>query len=243
MTFFYFLSFLLSFLRSHSSLDFFTPYETHFDTHISSHISRFNSGQHFQRQKDTFTFFSTHFDNRLQIGDRVLLRSKKRYFEKLSPVFYPKFLDDIFTIDFIDKRYLPWTFKLAEISSNKRRFYAFELRKLDPSYQTKPTHSSSPDFDSDNTILVKDITIRDKTNLRSGKIVPGKGRVFYVIERNGKKDELSEAALTTLQRALGRTAIKYDDTFQQPSKQQYILYNKSITDYGIRSYQFKRRPI
>lgn len=208
-------------------MDFFTPYEVHFDSHTSSYISRYNSGQHFQRQKETFKFFSTNSDSRLQIGDRVLLRSKKRYFEKLSPVFYPQFLDNIFTIEYIDKKYLPWTFKLTEISSDKRRFYAFELRKLDPSYQTnlstQQSSSSTSDLNNDNTILVKDITIKDKTKLRSGRTVPGKGRIFYVIERNGKRDELSRAALTTLQRALGRTALKYDATFQQPSKQHYIL--------------------
>ena len=208
--------------RPHSSLDFFTPYEVHYDSHVSSHIARYNSGQHNERQKETFSFFSSRTDSRLRVGDRVLLRSKKRYFEKLSPIFYPRFVDKTFTIEAVDKRFMPWTFKLAEISDDKRRFYSFELRKLDSSYQSQS--ASSPLSVNDRPkILVKDITVKDKTKLRSGTSIPGKGRVFYIIQRAGKTDEISEAALRTLKNALGQDAIEYDATFQQPPKSNFVL--------------------
>lgn len=200
-------------IRPHSSLDNFSPIWVHYDSHTSSHIARLVVKSHISHQKQAYVQFSAETkDTRLQVGDLVLLKNKRRPFQKLSSVFYPQFASKVRRIRKIDKKYMPWCYNLSELPDS-RRFYSFELLKLDKSFQaTRPVTKQT------SQINVKDVILQNNSTLRSGRVVKGKGTIMYIIERNGSEDIVPEATLKILKNSLGSSALLYNPTFNSEEK-------------------------
>ena len=173
---------------------------------------------------------------RLQIGDLVLLRNKRRPFQKLSSVFYPRFASKIRRVTKIDKRYMPWCYNLSELPDS-RKFYSFELLKLDKSFQaTRPTTQQN------SQINVKDVILQDTSTLRSGRVVKGKGTIMYIIERNGSEDIVHEATLKILKHSLGSSALIYNLSFHSGKKSKFVIWNFTKEKH-VSSYQHKRGEV
>ena len=204
-------------IRPHSSLAGHTPYEAHFDSNISAQLARLQSIHLDNRQRCAKRFQLQ--SERLSIGDKVLLRTKKHSFDKLSPVFAPYYEPRIYTIESIDKRFLPWLYILTERAESKRKFYAFELHKLDVSYQSHPNtrHDIEP------RIYINDVLIENRSALRSGRVIPGKGTAMYLIERNNEVDKVPESTLRLFKSSLGSDSLIYSTMFQDPAKQEFIV--------------------
>ena len=203
-------------LRPHSSLKNFSPFETHHDSHCASQVARFNDGDLENRQREARKIFSLQPRNQFRLGDKVLLRTKRHQFHRISPIFYPTFSNKCYTISSIDKKYLPWLYSLAEISDKRRRFYGFELKKFD---DILPIEGA--EFDS--TIFVEDVIIKRDSKLRSGRILPGKEEVFYTILKDGRREEIPEQTLQLFHRSFGPDALRYSHQFQDADKSSYII--------------------
>ena len=205
--------------RPHSSLGFYTPYQAHFDSHVASHLARAQSTNQRARQARIAEFEGQRpAKDRIQIGDKVLLRAKTKTFQKLSSVFNPYFTDRIYTVESIDKRYLPWLYRLKETADGKRKFYAFELQKLDKDYQSVQSDNVNASM-----IKVKDVILEGDTRLRSGRTVRGRGTPIYFIERDGQMDRVPESTLRILRSSLGADSLIYDDSFKEESKKQFVI--------------------
>ena len=201
-------------------MDNHTPYQAHFDSHISSYLAKLQSEEHKKYQSRVAQFEQERSrKDRIQIGDKVLLRTKTRSFQKLSSVFNPYFSEQVYSVHSIDRRVLPWLYRLNEVSDGRRKFYAFELQKLDESYQDS-SHSTNPNR---STLLVKDVIIEGTTTLRSGRSVRNRGTPIYLIERDGSSDRVPESTLRVLKSALGADAIVYSDVFNEEPKLKYIV--------------------
>ena len=212
--------------RPHSALMKFSPFEAHFNSHFASLVARNNAGKAIEREREARDLFSLKPENWLKIGEKVLLKTKRHNFHKTSPLFYPHFRDTIFTVSSIDKKNFPWLYGLSEISDAKRKFYAFELLRLDKDLHTgHDGHSSNsqPTENNENKILVKKIFFRDQSTLRSGKKIPGKQNTFYLISKQGKDDQVPAGTLSLFKKALGNNVLVYDSWFHEPKNQQYII--------------------
>ena len=207
-------------LRSHSSLHSHTPFQAHFDSHVASDLARLQTRARETRQTRISEFERHRNPNdRIRIGDKVLLRTKPRSFQKLSSVFNPHFSDRVYSVRSIDKRVLPWLYRLKEISDGRRKFYSFELQKLDEEYGAIQSERVNP-----SNILVKDVIMEGNTRLRSGKTFQNRGTPFYLIEREGRSDRIPEGTLKILKNSLGKEAITYDGSFyESESKRKFII--------------------
>ena len=205
-------------IRPHSSLDNYSPIWVHWDSHTSSHIARLVIRSHISHQKQAYIEASSKTKvTRLQVGDLVLLKNKRKPFQKLSSVFYPRYASKVHRIRKIDKRYLPWCYILSELPDS-RKFYSFELQKLDKSFGT-----SRPTVQQVSQIRIKDVILQDASKLRSGRVVKGKGTLMYIIERNGSEDIVPEATLKILKHSLGSSALKYDPSFNSEEKNKFVV--------------------
>ena len=218
-SFFLFLTALAHCRRPHSSLDGFTPIRVHFDSHISSHISRLFVKQHALHEKRAYQrHLSQKVSSHLKVGDKVLLRTKRLAFQKLSSVYYPQFQNKVHVVTLIDKKTAPFLYGLDGIADGKRRFYRFELLKLDQTFGSLPDQVNNV-----SKVFVKDVIFVENPRLRSGKIMKQKGFLMYVIERNGKIDRVPEATLRLLKSTLGSDSLVYDSSFQREDKKNYII--------------------
>ena len=66
--------------RIHSALFNNSPWKTHFDSHTSSIVTRKTIRQFKIRQKKIYNFFGVSPNQTLKIGDKVLLKNKKKLF-------------------------------------------------------------------------------------------------------------------------------------------------------------------
>ena len=197
----------------------YSPFQTHFDSHVSSLIARYNSGQSRERERAAKDVFSLRPENRLKVGDIVLLKNKRGSFYKSSPLFYPTFSSQSYTVEKVDKKAFPWLYSLSQISDKKRKFYGFELFKIETGHSSKNDLLPSKKGEK---ILVKDILLQNPSKLRSGKILPGKEKVFYVISKNDQQDRVPKETLTLFKQSLGNVLV-YDKSFFTPEKQKYII--------------------
>ena len=211
--------FLIHCHRPHSSLDGFTPFRVHFDSHISSYISRLFVKQHALHEKRAYRqHLSQRESSQLRVGDKVLLRTKHLAFQKLSSVYYPQFQGKVHVVTLIDRKTAPFLYGLDGTSNDKRRFYRFELLKLDQAYDSLPDQVNNV-----SKVFVKDVIFIENPRLRSGRLMKQKGYLMYVIERNGKIDRVPEATLRLLKTTLGSTSLVYDSSFQREDMQGYII--------------------
>lgn len=195
----------------------YTPYEAQFDSHASSDIARYNSGKEIIRQKAISNFHNAP-SKRFNIGDRVRLKNQRKTFHKTSAIFYPNFSEEIFTVHSIDKRVLPWLYSLAEISNKKRRYYGFELLKLDPLYGHIQNEHKNKD-----KIFIKKFELRGEPSLRSGKLLPTKKKLFYHIVRDNKEDIVPADTLKIYKKIFGSNILIYSDIFDEAGNNAYKL--------------------
>lgn len=199
-------------------MDGFSPIWAHHDSHTASHIARLVIKSHISHQKQAYIQSSTETnDKRLKVGDLVLLKNKRRPFQKLSSVFYPRFGSKVRRIRKIDRKYMPWCYILSDLP-DYRKFYSFELQKLDSSFET-----TRPITRQHSQINVKNVVLQNASTLRSGRIVKGKGTIMYIIERNGSEDIVPEATLKILKQSLGSSALVYDPSFDSKEKKKFVI--------------------
>ena len=172
------------------------------------------------RQAYLANIFSNKAHNVFAPGDKVLIKNRKKHFDKFNPIDFPKYRHKVYTIKSADFSVLPPLYSLVEFSDLNRRLYGFEMYKLD-----KAVHRTVERQDwlkPETQILVQDVFFTDESTLRSGKVVPGKANVKYQVSRQGKTEVVDARHLNLWKRALGRTLI-YGPVFSQPDKAQYKI--------------------
>lgn len=184
-------------------------------------------GQKVQRQRETKRYFSMHPKKQFQVNDHVLISTKRHSFHKNSAIFYPTFENETFVVRSIDRRFLPWTYKISRLESNiiVKHLYGFEMQKIP--FQSEIDTNSEKIFpvvnDKLKSIRVNDIIKENSTNLRSGRIISGKEIIFYRIEIDNKLDIVTRSGLKIMQRAFGNNSLKYSKFFDDPNNKQYII--------------------
>ena len=138
-------------------------------------------------------------------------------FYKTSAVFYPNFSEEIYTIQSINKRVLPWLYSLAEISNKKKRYYGFELLKIDSLYDSIPNEHEK------DKIFVKNFELRGESTLRSGRLLPNKKKLFYHIVRNNKEDIVPAETLKVYPHIFGKNILVFSDVFDRLGNTIYKL--------------------
>ena len=99
----------------------------------------------------------------------------------------------------------------------RRKFYGFELTKLDSSFDRIAEQREERE-DQHDRILVDDVMRSEPTRLRSGRIVENeRAKVQYRITNNGKTNIVDQAALKLWERALGRGILRWSNQFDEPS--------------------------
>ena len=192
----------------------------HFNPHISAKVTKLSLKQFRNRQAKIKNIFSLKPNRTFRIGDKVLLKKKRHTFHKSNALIHPHFESDISTVTNIDKRFLPWTYVIS--SHPERKFYFFELRKVTPSFEDL----NNPQPHSDKTtskILVKDFIIENPPTLRSGKSLPGKKTLFYIIERGGKIEKVTTESLHFFKKVLGKNVLQFAPTFYETQNQKLII--------------------
>ena len=206
--------------RVHSSLRV-SPYEAHFNPLHSCQLARENVAAHSRRQTQLRSLYSKKPENIFKEGDRVLLRTKKHNFHKYSPISYPTFTQTAYTIKTVDDSVYPPVYTLLEYSGDrKRRFYGFELFKLDPAYDYL---KKRVDKTNQNKIFVEDVWFEKPSKLRSGKVVPGKEKAVYLVRQNNKTDTVGENSLSLWKSVLGDDVLFYSSNFADPRKASYKI--------------------
>ena len=190
----------------------------HFNSHVSSQIARKNAAQRTDRQTDLRSVFSTKPQNIFALNDRVLLKAKRRHFQKYNPIDFPAFDPGVFTISAVHDKTWPILYSLREIDA-RRKFYGFELTKLDASFDRVAKQQKERTDSLRDRIVVEDVIRGEPTRLRSGRILEnGREQVKYKINRHGKTDIVDAPGLKLWIRALGEGAVQYDEKqFSPPS--------------------------
>ena len=193
--------------------------QAHHCSHTACLVARINGAKEHDRQRDGYHLEQRQTSHeKLNVGDFVLLKSKKDAFLKTSSVFNPAFSGQKYQILSVDRRFFPWMYRLSGFDK-KRKFYRFELRKVFTSYADTETNALIPSP----AINVKDVIFEQPSQLRSGRLIPGTGIAVYLIERDNKIDRVPASTLKILKRALGPGALQYDTVFTSASKSDYVI--------------------
>ena len=207
-------------LRPHQGIYGFCPYAVHTDPHISSIVARKNNALRTDRQAYLSNVFSNKSHNVFAPGDKVLIKVRKKHFDKYNPIQNPQFRPGVYTIRSADFSTLPPLYSLVEFSDSRRRLYGWEMYKLNREFHR--TAQRQDRVKPETQILVQDVFFTDESRLRSGKVVPGKANVKYQVSRQGNTEVVDARHLHLWKRALGRTLI-YGPAFSQPEKAQYKI--------------------
>ena len=195
-----------------------SPYEAHFNSLESCRLARRNLRLHSDRQTKLKSLYSTKPNNIFRKGDRVLIRTKKHSFHKYSPIAYPTFSDTAYTIDKVHKEVYPFVYSLAESSNKKRRYYGFELLRLDPTYDEIKERNNALGKDK---IFVEDVRLEEPSKLRSGRAIAGKEKAIYQVWQNGNKDTVGAKSLELWKTVLGEDILVYGPAFSKEEKAIY----------------------
>ena len=198
--------------------------QCHFDSHVSSEVARFNSGQFRDRQRQSFRIFKNSPDRLYEVGDLVLVQSRRPTFHKNDPVFYPNYESNFFRITFIDKKFLPWKYHLKEEGepSRTKQLYGFEIKKFESSNEHS-SHTTPVTAEPPSRVRVLDVIHRDLTRLRSGKTFGNNSLLFYRVLINDKEDIVPAATLHVLRKSLGSNALSYGPYFRIPENRSYVI--------------------
>lgn len=205
--------------RKHTSLFQNTPFSVHFNSHISAKVAKLSLAQFNTRQAKIHHIFSLKPGSTFQIGEKVLLKKKRHTFHKSNPLFHPHFESEISTITNVDKKFLPWTYIIS--SHPEKKFYFFELRRITPSYEN--LNKPQPSGDQKSKIFVKDFLIENPPTLRSGKSLPKRKTIFYIIERGGKTEKVDADSLHFFKKVLGKNVLYYGSIFDQSQNRHLII--------------------
>ena len=197
--------------RPHSSLFNHTPADVHHCSHTASKVVRQRLAQFKHRQKKLLNIFSTRPQHVFKINDNVLVKNKRHAFHRASSVFHPHFQDTVRTITNVDRQYLPFTYSLSGYPPEKK-FYFWELKKVNPLYGSiKPTITEEK-----SKILVHKCVTENASFLRSGKKIPQRKTLLYVIEREGKQEKITPQGLAFFKKILGARNLIYSNYFDIP---------------------------
>ena len=189
---------------------------------MASEVARYMSGQKKEHQKSASKYFSSTKRKEFQINTSVLVRTKRQTFYKHSSIFFPAFEKDIYVITHIDKKTLPWAYTVKNVNNNMIRYlYSFEMKKI--ATESTETLNETPLTIKQDKIKVHDIVIKQKSKLRSGRIIPDKNIVFYRITIDNRQDIVPLDALKLLARSLGDTTIEYGPFFAIPGNEKYRI--------------------
>ena len=208
----------------HGGIHGYTPFEAHFNDWVSCQIARKNSGKEAERQAHLNNIFSNRPSNLFAVGDKILLKAKTRQFQKFHPLNWPTYQEKVYTISSCDFSKWPALYKLHEAPS-ARNFYGFEMLKLDPSFTRISERQRRRKDEHNNRILVEDVTLSEKTRLRSGRVIDsGREKVTYKISRQGRTEFVDPSALRLYKGGLGQGILEYTSEFNPPSwKAQYKI--------------------
>ena len=145
----------------------------------------------------------------LKVGDKVLLKNKKKTFHRSNPLMHPHFSENTYTVVDIDKKYLPWTYTISHFPHKK--FYFFELRRVTNLFGSVQTENNQ-----NNKIYVQNFVYQNSDFLRSKKSYPHKQNLFYIIQRNEKTEQVTKEALIFFKKILGRNILEYSSIFDEP---------------------------
>ena len=187
----------------------------------SCRLARRNLLAHHERQAKLRSLYSNRPTNIFKEGDRVLLRTKKHNFHKYSPISYPTFSKSVFTISKVHDTVYPVVYSLKESGDKRRRYYGFELFKLDYAYDEIKQNQNGAS--SQNKIFVEDVWLEKPSKLRSGKVVHGKEKPVYTVWQNGKKDTVGAGSLDLWKSVLGDDILVYSPNFNDPHKANYQI--------------------
>jgi len=210
--------------RKHTSLKsgdtIFTPIEAHFSSHAASLINRQNIQDEGRKQIVYASIFKNiSKQNRLVEGDEVFLRKKKSVIRKESAVFNPN-LDTttIYKVTKVDRTKFPHVFSLSGKLKN-RKFYFFELQKIDQFYHDNKQRDEIKVLD-----IVKSYDIGEGT-LRSGRKLEKDQTVEYLIRRSGKNSDeiISRIELSLYKKLFGKSSLQYSEKFENVELEKYIV--------------------
>ena len=197
---------------------------TQWDSHAASEVARFQSGRFTEHQRQSLRVFRRSPDRLFQIGDLVMVQTRRRTFYKHSPIFHPLYEPSLFEIVSIDTQFFPYKYHLKEQGSTtvSKQLYAFEMRKFQRFDDSFPERDRvTVDFPS--RVRVLDVIHRDKSRLRSGKQLETKSLVFYRILLNEQEDIIPASALRVLKQSLGADAITFGPFFDRPENRALLI--------------------
>ena len=199
-----------------------SPFSAHFDTWESCRIARRDLHLHELRQNELRSLYSQKKANLFEKGDRVLMRTKRHNFHKYSPISYPTFSKAVYTIKTVHDQVYPPVFSLSPSpgGDERRRFYGFELFKVDPAYDSIKKRNNEA---NKNKIFVEDVRFEQPSKLRSGRVLPGKAKPIYTVWQNGKRDTVPAKSLDLWKAVLGDDVLVYSDNFGDLQKVGYKI--------------------
>jgi hypothetical protein len=118
----------------------------------------------------------------------------------------------------IDATYFPHLYSLSGFRKEPpRRFYAFELLKLNTSFRAVDKKATS------NVTKIKDFRISNEKTLRSGKTIPNTGDITYLMaDEAGDQQWVTGATLNNLKANFGKK-FEYAQKFNLPENSHLLL--------------------
>ena len=108
--------------QRHGGIFFYKPVEVYHDQHIASKVTRLSSVRYKKHQEKSKNIFNQLKESeKLKVGDRVLLALPKKVIRKESSVFYPRFSEEIFIIESIEKTRFPFVYQLKDFPKKDRK--------------------------------------------------------------------------------------------------------------------------
>ena len=109
--------------KEHSSLKNYTPIQVFHDDHVKSLIARENNKSFKNHQTQSRSIFSKIKNaEKLAVGDEVLLKLKKKPFQKEQSVLYKRWSEKHYFIAAVDKTEYPPLYSLRDFHIKNRRY-------------------------------------------------------------------------------------------------------------------------
>lgn len=208
--------------RSHSGIFNLRPVQAHFDTHITAYLSRRNAVSARRHKSQAQSLFAQQESrgNALQIRDYVLLKLKPKIIRKESSILNPTYSKKAYQITDVDTSQHPFLYGLSGFRKDQtppRRFYSFELLKVERDFNTINNNAKT---------TIKDFKITDLRALRSGRSIDDvtTGQISYLISKKGEPDHwISEETLRLMKTSFGENNLQYDPKFFSPENKRLIV--------------------
>jgi len=201
----------------HGGIFGYTPVQAFHSSHIQSIITKKNRSAYKSHQLKSQSIYANLKEyQKLQIGDRVLLKLKKKAFRKDSSTFYPRYTDNSYKISGVDYSEYPLIYRLSGFPKS-RGFYAFELQKVEDDFQEEATIAKK--------IIVKDVLIlRTTPVLRSGHSFKDRVDISYLIDQDGLEQTVGSPELKFFKKVLGERSVEYaPKVTEDDEKRKYII--------------------